>query len=110
MRAHSLRNQVTIVGNMWSDAEITTYENGAKVARFSVEIERTRKSPQGKAQKTSEQYRMFAWGTTAEFVQRYCDKGNKVAISGRLVNRTYVSPAGYPNKVTEIEVRQVIRF
>ena len=103
----SLRNQVTIVGNVGSDAQITTFGNGSKIARFSVAIERRPKSGQ---QPESESYPVFAWGNTAEFIQRYCDKGKKVAITGRLVNRTYVSRDGYPKKVTEIEVRQVIKL
>lgn len=106
---NALRNQVTIVGNIRNSAVITTFENGSKVARFSVSVDRLRK-PAGKSAKDNNLYRMFAWGNTAEFVQRYCDKGNKVAISGRLVNRTYMGQSGTPEKVTEIEVRQVIRL
>jgi len=106
----SLRNQVTIVGNIGNPAQITTYENGSKVARFSVGIQRKRKSDKNQPGLESDWYRMFAWGNTAEFVQRYCDKGNKVAITGRLVSRTYISPGGSPQKITEIEVRQVIRL
>ena len=105
-----MRNQVTIVGNIGSQAVITTFENGSKVARFSVDVESLRKPAAGRTKPGSNQYRMFAWGNTAEFVQQYCDKGNKVAISGRLVHRTYVSPGGAPRKLTEIEVRQVIRL
>lgn len=99
---NSLRNQVTIVGNIGSDARITTFENGSMVARFSVAIEHKTA--------TDERYQLFAWGNLAQFVQRYCTKGNKVAVTGKLVNRTYVSPGGLPRKITEIEVRQLIRL
>jgi single-strand DNA-binding protein len=101
---HSLRNQVTIVGDFGRDPQITTFESGAMVARFSVEIESVRK----KIRDRSEQFRMFAWGRTAEFVNQFCNEGKRVAVTGRLVNRTYMSPQGELRRVTEVEVRQVV--
>lgn len=99
---NALRNQVTIVGNIGTDARITTFENGSMVARFSVAIERER-TP-------NERYQLFAWGNLAHYIQRYCAKGNKIAVTGKLVNRTYVSPDGQPRRITEIEVRQLIKL
>ena len=104
----SLRNQVTIVGNMYNDAQITTFGNGSTVARFSVGTEH--KTASGKNGKRIAWYRMFAWGNTAAFIQRYCDKGETMAFTGRLVSRTYVDPQGEARKVTEIEVRHVVKL
>ncbi|MNK24808.1 Single-stranded DNA-binding protein SsbB [compost metagenome] len=102
-----LRNQVTLVGHLESDATITTFENGSMVARFQFDVEtRTKKAnsePNGL-------YRMFAWGNTANFLTHYCKKGNKMAVSGRLVNRTYIDKEGSVKRITEVEVRQVVKF
>jgi single-strand DNA-binding protein len=97
------RNQVTLVGRLGADAAITTFENGSMVARFQLAVESAKKD-------TPIFYRLFAWGNTAAFVNNYCRKGSKLAISGRLVNRTYVDPEGSPKKITEVEVRQVVKF
>lgn len=103
-----LRNQVTIVGNMNQSASITRFENGSLVARFSMATENKVSGKQ--KTKQAELFRMFAWGNTAQFIQRYCGVGNRLAITGKLVNRTYVSPEGQPRKITEVEVRQVVRL
>lgn len=102
-----LRNQVTLVGRLGSDATITTFENGSMVARFQFDVD-----PQTERVKTEAHvlYRMFAWGNTASFLTNYCRKGNKMAVSGRLVNRTYIDKEGRAQRITEVEVRQVVKF
>lgn len=97
------RNQVTLVGRLGSDAAITTFENGSKVARFQLAVQDSNNDQ-------ANFYKLFAWGNTAEFVTSYCKKGNKVAVSGRLVNRTFLGDDGNPRKITEVEVRQVVKF
>ena len=101
-----IRNQVTMVGQISKDAEITTFENGAMVARFSIAL--PSKDPKKKGQINWQ--RMFAWGNTAAFVNQYCKKGHKLAVSGRLVHRTFLTTTGLPQKITEVEVREVVKF
>lgn len=102
-----LRNQVTMVGLLGNDALITTYENGAMVARFSIEVEPRK---QANITRKAPKYRMFAWGNTAAFVNQFCKKGNRLAVTGRLVNRTFLDNQGQLQRITEIEVRQVVKF
>ena len=102
---NAIRNQVTIVGDFGKNPLITVFESGAMVARFSV---RTAGDEQEKFSAQIHRFSMFAWGTTAEFVNKYCRSGKRVAVTGKLVNRTYVSPEGILRKVTEVEVRQVV--
>lgn len=98
-----IRNQVTLVGKLGDDAKITTFDNGSMVVRFHLAVDNSQKQ-------SPVFYRLFAWGNTATFVNNYCRKGNKLAIAGRLVNRTYIDPDGFPRKITEVEVRQVVKF
>lgn len=102
-----LRNQVTLVGRLGSDATITTFENGSMVARFQFDVDTQLKKAQSEPNVL---YRMFAWGNTANFLTHYCKKGSKMAVSGRLVNRTYVDKEGRAQRITEVEVRQVVKF
>lgn len=102
-----LRNQVTLVGRLGSDATITTFENGSMVARFQFDVEPQMKKVESESNVL---YRMFAWGNTANFLTHYCRKGNKMAVSGRLVNRTYIDKEGRAQRITEVEVRQVVKF
>lgn len=86
------------------DADITTFENGSIVARFPIAIE----GKDAENQSDSKFYRMFAWGNTANFIHEFCKKGSKLAVTGRLVNRTYFGKDGAPRRITEVEVRQVV--
>lgn len=99
----SIRNHVTLVGNMGTPAQITELKNGNKVARFSMATNNS----YGKNRST-EWHRVFAWGNMAKYIENYGEKGKQIAIHGRLVQRTILSPKGEERKITEVEVQQII--
>ncbi len=98
-----LSNQVTLIGNMKTDVQITNFNNGGKIARFKLE---TSRYPTNDKQPVW--HSVFAWGNMAQFIERYGQKGKQLAIHGRLVNRTYTTKKGDARKYTEVEVRHVI--
>jgi single-strand DNA-binding protein len=95
----TLRNNVTLIGNMGSDAQITQFENGSKVARFNIAT-----SSSGK----TEWHKVFAWGNVAQFIESYGKKGKELAIHGRVVKRSYMDKLGKKQHVTEVEVKHII--
>lgn len=99
----TIKNHITLVGNMGADAHITNFNNGVKVARFSIATNKT----SAKNEKP-EWHRVFAWGNMAKFIETYGEKGKQLAIHGRLVNRTYLDKAGKKRKVTEVEVKHIL--
>ncbi|OFZ32167.1 MAG: hypothetical protein A3D92_19740 [Bacteroidetes bacterium RIFCSPHIGHO2_02_FULL_44_7] len=101
----TLKNHVTLIGNMGDVAQITNFDNGGKVARFSLA---TDSYGQNKKKSNPEWHRVFAWGNMAQFIEHYGKKGKQLAIHGRLVNRTYLSKTGEERKVTEVEVQHLI--
>jgi single-strand DNA-binding protein len=98
-----MRNQVTMVGKLGKDADITKFENGSIVARFPIAVVNASKNDA-----KPNFYRMFAWGNTANFIHEFCKKGSRLAVTGRLVNRTFLGENGDPVRITEVEVRQVV--
>lgn len=101
----TLRNHITLIGNMGADAQITNFDNGGKVARFNLA---TNKFANKSKEEQAEWHRVFAWGNMAKFIENYGEKGKQLAIHGRLVNRTYMNKEGEQRKVTEVEVKHVI--
>ncbi|MDD2982289.1 MAG: single-stranded DNA-binding protein [Crocinitomicaceae bacterium] len=99
-----MRNQVTLIGNMGDIPQITNFENGGKVARFNLATS----APSMKGEKTAEWHRLFAFGNLAQFIENFGGKGKRIAITGRLVNRTYLSKDGQPRKISEVEIRNII--
>lgn len=104
----TLRNHITLVGNIGTQAEITNFDNGNKVARFSIATDKTYRANNGKIKSDTEWHRVFAWGNMAQFIEQYAEKGKKVAIHGRLVNRTYLNQEGVKRSFTEVELRHII--
>lgn len=101
----TIKNHITLIGNMGSNAQITNFENGNKVARFSLATEKNKYKD---AESKPDWHRVFAWGNMANFIEEYGKKGRQLAIHGRLVNRTYLNKKGEERKVTEIELKHVI--
>lgn len=99
-----LKNNITLIGNMGTEALITNFENGNKVARFSLAVNKKNESSTDKA----EWHRVFAWGSMAQFIENYGKKGRKIAVHGRLVKRTYLNKKGEERKVTEVEVKHIL--
>ena len=101
----TIKNHITLIGNMGENAQITNFDNGSKVARFNLA---TNKYPSNSKAATPDWHRVFAWGNLARFIEEYGEKGRQLAIHGRLVSRTYLNKEGKPLKVTEVEVKHVI--
>lgn len=98
----TLKNHITLVGNMGSDVKITDFENGAKIARFSLA---TKKSA---TDETPEWHRVFAWGNIAQFLEAHGQKGKNLVVHGRLVHRTFLNKEGKQQRITEVEVKHVM--
>lgn len=98
----TIKNHVTLIGNMGTDANITNFENGNKVARFVLATNDNSKD------KNAVWHKVFAWGNLASFIENYGKKGKQLAIHGRLVNRTYLNKKGEKRKTTEVEVKHII--
>lgn len=102
---HTIKNHITLIGNMGDAAQITNFDNGSKVARFKLA---TNKYSTKNNSKTTDWHRVFAWGNLARFIEQYGKKGKHLAVHGRLVSRTYLSKEGKRLHVTEVEVKHVI--
>ncbi|TNF46412.1 MAG: single-stranded DNA-binding protein [Bacteroidetes bacterium] len=105
---NNLRNHITLIGNMGSNPQITNFDNGNKVARFQLATDRSFRANDGKIKSSTEWHKVFAWGNIAGFIESYGEKGKKVAIHGRVVNRTYLNTEGKKRNVTEVEVQHII--
>lgn len=104
----TIRNHVTLIGNIGSEKQVTNFENGSKVVRFSLATDSEYRSNSGKIKSQTQWHKVFAWGNIAQFIEAFGDRGKKVAIHGRLVTRTYLNADGIQRNVTEIEVKHIL--
>jgi single-strand DNA-binding protein len=105
---NTLRNYVTLIGSIGSHTKITELDNGQRVARFQLATKKSLRKNNGHYTASVEWHRLFAWGNMAQFIEKYGEKGKKVAIHGRMVQRTYLTQNGKHRSMKEVEVRQII--
>ena len=105
---NTIRNYVTLVGSIGTPAKITNYDDGKSVARFSLATQKVERKNDGNYTAKIQWHRVYAWGNLASFIEEYAEKGKKVAIHGRLVNRSYINDKGKKASLTEVELRQII--
>ncbi len=99
-------NKVVLVGNLARNPEMRTTQSGIACCNFTVAISR-KYSNQQTGQREADFINCVAWRQTAEFVQKYFSKGNKIGLSGSLQARSYDARDGSKRYVTEVLVDDV---
>jgi len=98
-------NKVILVGNVGRDVEMRTLPSGTHIATFSLATsDRRSKDEQGNPR--TEWHNIVAWGKTAEFCDRYVQKGSQLYIEGSIRTRNYEQD-GQRKYFTEIHVREI---
>ncbi len=105
---NNLRNSVQLIGNLGMNPEIKNLESGKKVAKFSIATNEAYKNDKGEKIENTQWHNLVAWGKTADIIEKYVQKGNEVAIEGKLTNRSYDDKDGNKRYVTEIVVNEIL--
>jgi single-strand DNA-binding protein len=105
---NNLKNKVQLIGNLGMNPEIKTLESGKKLAKFSIATNESYKNAKGEKVEDTQWHNLIAWGKTADIIEQYLQKGNEVAIEGKLSNRSYEDKDGNKRYVTEIVVNELL--
>lgn len=105
---NSMKNRVTLIGNLGQDPEIRTTENGKKVAHFTLATNDGFKNSDGQKVTETTWHNIIAWNGLAETATRFLKKGKEVAVEGRIVYRTYEDKKGVTRNVTEIVLNDLV--
>jgi single-strand DNA-binding protein len=84
----SYLNNVTLMGNITRDPELRYTKSGTAVATFSIAISRKYTQNNEKKEETSF-FECVSMGGGAEALAKWCKKGSKVALVGRLKQETW---------------------
>lgn len=98
-------NKVFLVGNVGKDPELKFTTSGDAVLNFSLATSESWKDKTtGEKQEKTEWHRLTAFGKPAEIIAQYTEKGSKLFVEGRLVNRDFTTKEGQQKSVTEIRI------
>ena len=106
---NNLRNSVRLIGNLGGNPEIKDLAGGKKLAKISLATTEKYKDSDGNMVSETQWHNLSAWCKQAEFAQKYLEKGNEIAIEGKLLNRSYTDKEGQKKYVSEISVNEILK-
>ena len=95
-------NNITIMGRMVRDPELSIVCSGISMVKFTVACDRDRSEQDGT--KKTDFIDCIAWRKTAEFISKYFTKGRLILLSGRLTIDSYTDKEGNKRKKAEVIV------
>jgi len=100
-------NKVTIIGNLGKDPEVRSFQNGDRVASFSVATsERWKDKQSGEQKEKTEWHRISILNQNlVGVVEKYVRKGTKLYIEGQLETRKWQDKDGSDRYSTEVVLR-----
>ena len=97
-------NTVNLVGRLTRDPEVRYTDGGASVAKFSLAVDRRFKK---EGQPDEDFPNCVAFGKTAEFIEKYFTKGQRMGATGRIQTGSYTNNEGVKVYTTDVVVENV---
>ena len=105
---NTLKNRVTLIGNLGHDPDTKTTETGKKVSHFTLATDDSYKNAEGQKVGETTWHNIVAWNGLADIASKFLKKGNQVAVEGRIVYRTYDDKKGVTRYITEIVLNDLL--
>ena len=94
-------NKVVLIGRLTRDPDVRYPQNegGKSVSRYTLAVDRNNSSDD-----SADFISCVTFGKSAEFVEKYLHKGDKVAVSGRISTGKYTNKDGQEVYTTDVIV------
>lgn len=92
-------NTAFLVGRLVKDIELQHLQN-SKNCLFTLAVDRGFKDESGNKQ--ADFISCVAWNVQAEFLSKYCKKGDRIGVKGRIQTRNYQAQDGSTRFITEV--------
>ena len=97
-------NKVELLGRVGTDPEMRYTPNGAAVTSLRLATDRYRRD----GEDATDWHTVIVWRKTAEAVNNYVQKGQRVYVAGRLVQDTWEDDDGQRRCRTEVHTQEVV--
>ncbi|NBC81746.1 MAG: single-stranded DNA-binding protein [Bacteroidetes bacterium] len=97
----NLVNHVQLIGNLGMDPELKEFDKN-KLARFSMATNESYKNQQGEWVNDTTWHNIVAWGKMADNIVNKLKKGSRIALNGKLNNRSYETSEGEKKYICEV--------
>lgn len=100
-------NKVILLGNVGKDPEIKSFDNGGKIANFSLATtEKWKDKTTGEAKSDTQWHNITASGNVVKVIEQYVKKGSSLLIEGKLKTRSW-EQNGEKKYITEIRLESL---
>lgn len=93
-------NKTLIMGRLTKEAEVKTSQNGNKIAKYTLAVERRF----NREQQNADFIPCIAFGRSAEFAEKYLHQGTKIIVEGRIQTGSYTKQDGTKVYTTDVIV------
>lgn len=107
---NSIRNQVQLIGHLGKNPELKTFDGDRKMVRLTLATNESYKDQSGDKKTITQWHNIIAWGKLAENINLMTEKGNEVAIQGKLTYRSYKDKDGIEKFVTEVIAQEFFKL
>ncbi|MBB3123394.1 single-strand DNA-binding protein [Mesoflavibacter sabulilitoris] len=105
---NALKNKVQLIGRLGQDPEIVTFNDGNKMAKFSLATDDSYKDKNGNKVERAYWHNIVVKNGLVKVVEDYVTKGQEIAIEGKLTNRTWEDKEGNKRYVTEVICNELL--
>ena len=97
-------NRVELLGRVGADPEMRYTQGDTAVTQLRLATDRRRQN----GETTADWHDIVCWGKLAEAVHEYVAKGDRLYVSGRLVQSSYEAEDGQRRYKTEIHAQEAV--
>ena len=98
-------NKVILMGRLTREPDIRYSQNDSSmaIARYTLAVDRRYKKD---GEQTADFISCVCFGKSAEFIEKYCHKGTKLVVEGRIQTGSYTNKDGQKVYTTDVFVEQ----
>lgn len=101
-------NRVSMTGRLARDPELKRSQSGKSVLSFTLAVDNSYKDKAGELVPGVYWHPCVAWGGPADKIAKYCRKGDRILIEGRLSTREHTDKSGERRWRTEVIVENIV--
>jgi len=103
---NNISNSVQLIGRLGASPEMISLDSGNKLAKLSLATKEVYKNQKGEKVIDTQWHRLIAWGKLAENMAAFLEKGQEVAVNGKVTYKNYTNKEGIAVYYTEIVVNE----
>ncbi|MCR9182530.1 MAG: single-stranded DNA-binding protein [Flavobacteriaceae bacterium] len=105
---NALRNKVQLIGRLGQEPEIINFADGNKMAKFSLATDDSYKDKDGKKVERTDWHNIVIKGGLVKVVEGYVNKGQEIAVEGKLTTRSWEDKDGNKRYTTEVVCNELL--